>query len=362
MINLYSINCGLAFAPYLLESLTAFLDEEAEVSRVVRHSGSGLIIRSAGEIVLRYRNREASFGTRDLAHYLAAIGFRAEAYDILRMSDEVVMANIGDNILLSHPQSELWLDLESVSRLLAAFRDAPVTAGQVEGLPEWLNASLGAERLLLSDQRNGRWVLLGSDHIAELERRAPLLDSPDKESRRKRPPTLTLKGVTIHLQTAGRLASALDTFSETGEVTPFEEIAPEFRLVAARATEGLEIKDSDKRAAFTAREARKWAAIIRSELSKLNVSEIVRGKMKTVFADGENGRWVLQWGDEVFVPDQMISSISAAGKNEPVETDGWPDDWPRLRRTDEFLLLLDKTTGACVALTDDEADYLTNAV
>ena len=60
MINIFPINCSLAFAPYLLESLSSFMDEGREVSRVVRQGGSGLIIRSEGEMTLRYRNRETA--------------------------------------------------------------------------------------------------------------------------------------------------------------------------------------------------------------------------------------------------------------------------------------------------------------
>ena len=358
MINILSINCSLAFAPYLLESVSSFLDEGREVSRVVHQGGSGLIIRSEGEIKLRYRNRETAIGGKDMDHYRASIGFRSEFYDVLKMPSEVVIASVADSLLLSHSQSELWLDAETISRLIEDFRNEAIAEDEARRLPEWLSLSPGGGQLLLSDQRSGRWVLLGSDHIEEFERRMPMLESSNEPARSSSPPTLSLKGITIHLQSAARLARTLETFAETQQVEPFEETAPEFRLVVSRGSQGLEISDSSNRAGITVREARKWAAIISNELAQLNVSELTRGRMKTVFADGGDGRWVLQWGDEVLVPDDMISRLPSIKGYDGESSPGWPI----VKRDGELLLLLSQSDSSCVALTSDEEEYLIRAV
>ena len=352
MINLFSIKCSLAFAPYLAESVSAFSDGGADVSRVVRQGGSGLVVRSDERIMLRYRNHETALARMDLGHYRATIDFRSEFYDVLRMSDEVVIANVERSLLLSHPQSELWLDAEVVSHLIAAFCKRRVAEDEAQVLPDWLSISEGGERLLLSDQRNGRWVLLAREHIDEFERRLPSLKEAATAARTPDLPRLSIKGVSVHLQSAARVAQTLAHFAETQEVDPFEEVAPEFKLEVRRAVEGLEIRDGHNRASINAREARKWASIIKSELARLNVSETLRGRIKTVFADGEGGRWILQWGDEVFVPDGLISHIaSRAG-------DFSASDWPQVKRTSEFFLLLSGPSGACVALTSDEMNNL----
>ena len=86
----------------------------------------------------------------------------------------MIVANVGSDLLLSHPQSELWLKAEHISSMLAALDNTSIAATETN-LPDWLNISTGAGQLLISDQRNGRWVLLGADHIKELERRLSLL-------------------------------------------------------------------------------------------------------------------------------------------------------------------------------------------
>jgi hypothetical protein len=96
---------------------------------------------------------------------------RCEFHDILRMPDEVVMANVGRELLLSHPQSDLWLTEQHVAELVLAFRSNKGNVESSASLPDWLIVSTGAGRLMLSDQRNGRWVLLGDDHVSEFERR-----------------------------------------------------------------------------------------------------------------------------------------------------------------------------------------------
>src|SRR5438552_3035295 len=163
MINILSIRCGLAFAPYLAESAMEFLREGGLASRVVRKGGSGLIIRSDGDVVIRHQNRQATLSREDAMHYFATIQFRCEVYDVLRMQDEVVLANVGNEVLLSHPQSDLWLGSDCIATLASAFSSESSSKGDEirVGLPAWLSVSTGGGRLLLSDQRTARWVLLG---------------------------------------------------------------------------------------------------------------------------------------------------------------------------------------------------------
>ena len=191
----------MSFAPYLSESIAEFVSKGAVVPRVVRQGGSGLILRSDGDIVLRHQNRQASFGREEAQHYHATINFRTEFYDVVRVSDEVVMANVGDEILLSHPQSDLWLGPQTVGALLAVFSsDQGVIPNGAPNLPDWLTVSKGGGRLLISDGRNGRWVLLGEDHIGELAHRLDSLDVPCSTVARPAPPTISLKDMTVHLQ------------------------------------------------------------------------------------------------------------------------------------------------------------------
>jgi hypothetical protein len=130
------------------------------------------------------------------------------------------------------------------------------------------------------------------------------LNLSDEPVARPEPPIISIKGVVVHLQSAFRLADALERFADTGEVSAFEELAPAFQLTVSKATEGIEMRDSANRVGLTSREARKWAAIVRDELARVNAEYRERGSVRTVFADVQRGRWVLQWGDEVFVPAQ----------------------------------------------------------
>ncbi|HKS41657.1 MAG TPA: hypothetical protein VJX74_13675 [Blastocatellia bacterium] len=345
MINILSIRCGLAFAPYLSESLSVFLRDGRFASRVIRQGGSGLITRSDAEMMLRYQHSESALGAEEARHYSATVSCRKDFYDIARMQDEVVVANVGSELLLSHPQSELWLKAEHISSMLAAF-DGASTAAAETGLPDWLNISTGAGQLLISDQRNGRWVLLGADHIKELERRLSLLTDFQPSSRQPKPPTISVKGIAVHLQSAMTLVAALEAFAETGQVAPYEESTPVYRLTVSKATEGMEIRDSEQRAGLNAREARKWAAIIRSELDRAGAAQIERGRIRTVIARGEQGRWALQWGDEVFVPNESLARLDA------------DTDELKIDRIGEMVLILTRATGACVALTDMEVNQL----
>lgn len=355
MINILSIRCSLAFAPYLSASVAEFLKEGAITSRVVRQGGGGLIVRSDDNVVLRHQNRQASFGREEAAHYFATVQFRSEFYDVARMQDEVVLANAGNELLLSHPQSELWLDTTAVSALVEVFSSESSAKADVSrsGLREWLTVSTGGGRLLISDRRTGRWVLLGRDHMGELERRLEALRVAPAALSAPAPPTISLKGLTVHLQSAFKLAATLEEFASTGSIEPFEEITPLYSLTASRSVEGIDLRNSDKRIALTLREARKWADIISGELDSLSARQIERGGIRTVCAGTEAGRWILQWGDEVFVPSELLSQLSSSPGTFGIGTEG-----PMVKRLDEFLLLLSPETGACVALTDAESRHL----
>ena len=76
MINILSIRCGLAFAPYLSESLSAFLRDGQFASRVVRQGGSGLITRSDSEMMLRYQHSESALGAEEARHYAATVSIQ----------------------------------------------------------------------------------------------------------------------------------------------------------------------------------------------------------------------------------------------------------------------------------------------
>jgi hypothetical protein len=356
MINILSIRCSLAFAPYLAVSAAEFLSDGVIASRVVRQGGRGLILRSDGNLVLRHEHRQASIGAEEARHYSAIVQFRCELYDVSRMQDEVVLANVGDEMLLSDPQAEMWLKSETVAALVLAFTsDSSAKAGaSLSGFPEWLKVSTGGASLLLSDQRTGRWVLLGEDHMRDLERRLASLRCSGGAVARPAPPTIPLKGLTVHLQSALKLAGTLEEFANSGRVTPFEEVTPIYSLKASASTEGIELRDSDNRIALTAREARKWTGIIGTELHRLNVRQVERGGIRTVFARIEDGRWILQWGDEVFVPNTALARVPAA----PSATLSGATGHPIAKRIGEFLLLLSPATGACVALTDSESRHL----
>ncbi|MEK6322677.1 MAG: hypothetical protein AABN33_13455 [Acidobacteriota bacterium] len=359
MINIFSIRCSLAFAPYLAESAAEFLREGGLASRVVRQGGSGLIVRSDGDVVLRHQNRQASFGREEATHYFATVQFRCEFYDVLRMQDEVVLANAGNELLLSHPQSDLWLGSQAIAAFVDAFSSESSAKAEesLSGLPEWLSVSTGGERLLISDQRTGRWVLLSHDHIHELERRLEALGAPALAVPRPEPPTISLKGLKVHLQSAFKLAATLEDFADTGNVAPFEEITPIYSLTASRSTEGIELRDSDKRVALTRREVRIWASIIRGELDRLNATQVERGRIRTVFAGTGDGRWILQWGDEVLVSNVELFQLLPFSNS----TQSGAMASPRIKHAGEFLLVLCPETGACVALTDSESRYVHEA-
>jgi hypothetical protein len=266
------------------------------------------------------------------------------------MQDEVVLANVGSELLLSHPQSEMWLGSETVSALVDDFvgnADKP-SQPLVSALPEWLSVSTSAGSLLLSDQRTGRWVLLGEDHLREFQRRLESLKGAVGTGIGPAPPTIPVKGVPVHLQSAFRLVAALLDFENRGDFAPFEEITPAYLLKVTRSNEGIELSDSNTRVGLTAREAHKWSGIIRAELDRLGARSVERGGIRTVFSNSEDGRWVLQWGDEVYVPRSVLSRLSSQDRVADVAKD---HPWARFG---EFLVLLEPATGGCVALTEAE--------
>jgi hypothetical protein len=353
-INILSIGCGLAFEPYLELSLSEFL-ADATVSRVVRQGGSGLIVRSDGDLVLRHEHRQSSLGKNETQHYSATLQVRREFYDVSRMQDEVVLANFGKELLLSHPQSEMWLGRESVAALVEMYgRNTHQSAeAPVSSVPDWLTVSTGGERLLLSDQRTGRWVLLGEDHITELARRLDSLELGMEVTVGPAPPTIQVKGLSVHLQSAFKLAAALLDFGNSEDFAAFEEITPAYWLKASRSSEGIELADSNTRIGLTAREARKWQGIIREELCRLRASQVERGGVRTVVAHDEDGSWVLQWGDEVYVPKSVLSRLSSQNGVQDAA-----NGYPRATQVGEFLVLLNPVSGASVALTEDELGSL----
>jgi hypothetical protein len=350
MINLLSIRCGLAFAPYFLEGAETFLKTGEAISRVCRQAANGFIIRSEESLLLRHQNREASLDGGDTKHFVSTVALRAAFYDVARTSDEVVFASVGGSLLLSHPQSEMWIEAITIPSLLAAF-NGRINATD-KAVPEWLNISGGDGRLLLSDQRSGRWVLLGADHFAEFERRYEVLKSSVEFQKSIKPPTISLKGLRLHLQSAFKLAKTFEEFAETGEFSPFEEFTPVYQLIVNRATEGMKISDSNLIVAVTAKEARKWVDIINVEIEKYQAIQIERGSIRTVRANTGQGLWIMQWGDEVFISEDELNQIKAF---QGVEIQS---ERLVIKHDRNFLLVLEKSNGNCLALTEDELNRI----
>jgi hypothetical protein len=347
VINILSLNCSLAFAPYLLDAFSEF-QAGTVTPRSVRQGGSGLIIRGDEGLVLVHQNRTVTLNSAEVAHYQATGEFRAEFYDVARTSGEVMLATVNEHLLLSHPQSAMWLRNVDVSFLAAEFRKGAGPEITSASPADWLNVSAGASGLLISDQRTGRWVLLGDDQVAELERRLPALAPLPKSDLPPGPPTISVKGVVVHLQSASNLARHLRLFGEGGTVTEFSEQAPKFRLTALPRPDGLELMDAQSRVTVTRKEAPKWVAIIDEQLAALHVDEIDRGNVRTVFADGDGGRWVLQWGDEVFLPTEFTDPRSYRRESATGSL--------ILKRCGEYSVALDRVSGNCIAMTEDELE------
>jgi hypothetical protein len=355
MINILSIRCGLGFAPFLADATDEFLSDGAISPRVVRQGGNGMILRSEESIHVRHQNRESTLDPQAARHYGATIRFRVEFFDVRRAREEIILATVGDEILISFPQSEMWLGRRAVASIIDSFERQAGPAPQGDEFPEWLKISTGGGRLLLSDQRSGRWVLMGEDHVHELARRLGSLRTAPALARRSAPPTIMVKGINIHMQSALKLAQVFEDFAGRGEIAEYEEATPIYLLGVRRATEGLEIRDFDKRVGFTAREARKWGEVLRHEMGKLRAGQVERGSIRTVVIDGEGGRWALQWGDEVFIPEDSIAAIDSSSNG----AIGDARDLA-IKRDEEYLLILEPQTGGSVALTEAELALIAN--
>jgi hypothetical protein len=355
MINIFSLRCSLAFAPYLSVSTAEFLQGGSVASRVVRQGGTGLIVRQAGDLVIRHEGHQVSLGIEDARHYAATIKVRQEFYDVSQMQGEIVQATVADEVLLSHPESEIRLTQNAVGAIVNAFarQSTPSAQDGIVATPDWLSVSAGGGTLLLSDQRTGRWVLLGDDHVRELERRSGHLCQSAMPVPARVPPTITMKGLTVHLQSAFRLVSTLTDFASNESVTAYKEIAPTYSLAVSPSAEGLELKDADNRITLTAREARKWADIIQAQLETLNAQQFERQGIRTVIAGNEEGHWILQWGDEVFVSREsgfLRTTPSQNLKDRSGTLTG--------KRMGDFSVLLSTACGSCVALTGSESECL----
>ena len=351
MINIVSIRCSLAFTPYLEASTADFITHGSIGSRVVRQGGHGLIIRSQGDLVLRHENRQVSLGKEEVTHFATTFQMRREFYDVSIMPNEVVLATIGSEILLSHPQSDIWLSRNTVCALTQAFESA--IDHRPQGLPDWLKMSIGGGTLLLSDERTGRWVLLGEEHLRELDRRLVTMSESTERIVLPKAPTIAVKNLTIHLQSAFKLAAILNDFASSGTLTDYEEETPNYLFKVVASTEGIELSDLDNRVALTAREARKWAGIVLEELKRLNAKLVERKGIRTVFAESGGGKWILQWGDEIFISKQHPLTAVHAATSE-INAIGYLVG----KRIGEYLLLLSPATSDCVALTEAEAKYL----
>ena len=350
MMNILSIRCGVALAPYLLRSLLAFERQESIPSQVYRQAASGLILRQEEDLYVRHEGREAILDDEAARHYLATVLLRSEVYDVVRLSDEVILASIGQNLLLSHPQSEMWVPAGALPGLLGAARGEGESDSTVR--PLWLTVSGGDGRLLLSDQRSGRWVLLGSDHLADIERRLPTLNGIPGRGQTGKPPTFSLKGVTVHLQSAFDMAETLEGFADNGIFEPYEELAPHYSLSVARSVEGLQLADSNLKTAITQKEARKWSSLLRAFVESLNAHKFERGRIRTVIANSEEGWWILQWGDEIILTSESLKAVTDV-------IDVQESERLILKKDRGFYLALESSSGNCVALTKEEIDAVT---
>src|SRR5262249_48643627 len=352
MLNLLSIRCSLAFAPYLYSSLSQFIEDGKSTPEVIRQGGSGLTIRADGALIIRHQDREVKLGALEARHFWATVRLRLEQFEVRRSSAEIVMANTAIGLLLSFPQSEIWLDAPDIECLLRMQSGADAANTRCS-LPDWLIASASEGQLLLSDQRNARWVLLGPDHLQELDSRRTKLESPS-ETVRRRAPRIQVKGLELPLAFCFKVASCLEQFVESRQVERSETALPESSIVIRSSTEGIEFVMSDRRVAFNAREAAKWAAVLRGELAKLNAVIFRRGQIETVLTAEESGRWVIQAGDEVFLPADALSVLSAPRR----EGERAVAAGTVAVGLGEFLLLLNLKTSACVALTGEALSSL----
>src|SRR5215467_11369748 len=96
LINILSLNCSIAFAPYLIDALSALEETRNASSMTVRQGGSGLVLTQGARLGLIHRNRRANLDSNGATHYLATIRLRTSVYDVNLMSEEIVLATVND--------------------------------------------------------------------------------------------------------------------------------------------------------------------------------------------------------------------------------------------------------------------------
>lgn len=364
MINLFSIRCSLAFAPYLERALAEYLESGYSRPLVVRQGGNGLEARVDSpesrppSLIVRHEGREDGLDADSARHYRATIEFRTALFDVRRTSDEVVLAKTADGVLISFPLSQIFLEPEAAGAVVSCFKAGCVAATDALAVPDWLVISASADRLLLSDQRSGRWVLLAEEHIDYLE--DSCRDSNFADARgaiRTRCPGITVKGIEVPLFSAFRVARALEEFVASGKVTALNDVTPDGSIAIANAPEGIELRDTSHRVSLNAREAAKWGSIIRAEIERLKAMEFERGCIRTVVANADEGRRVIQGGDQILAGRGFIDECRKIASAVPDSSRMHCGDLVHQQSNDR-MLLLSKTSGHCVALTEAEVDAL----
>jgi hypothetical protein len=253
----------------------------------------------------------------------------------------------------------LFLEPAVAAAVVESFRAGDAAAANCFAVPDWLVISASGDRILLSDQRNGRWVLLAAEHIDYLESAGS--DSAFVPADRRHPraycPAVTVKGIEVPMISVFRVAEALEGFAATGKLTTMTEVTPDATIGIGPAVEGIELRDSSHRVGLNAREASKWASIIRSEIERLNAAEFERGCIRTVVANSGEGRWLVQGGDHIHAGTSLIDECrrraSAVLEDSPVEEGGL-----FARRSNDRMLILSRATGHCVALAEPEVEAL----
>src|SRR5579862_4699084 len=91
LINILSVRCSLAFAPYLLAASRELFEFGQVQPRVVRHGGYGLVIGGGSALDLKHQHRDAVLGLDEAEHFAATIGFRSDEFGVTRLSGEVVL-------------------------------------------------------------------------------------------------------------------------------------------------------------------------------------------------------------------------------------------------------------------------------
>ncbi|MEW6129251.1 MAG: hypothetical protein AB1757_19580 [Acidobacteriota bacterium] len=354
MVNILSIRCSLAFIPYLLESLNEFIERGEVTPALVKQAASGLMIRADERLSLRYQNQEVGLARSDAIHFRATLELRNNFFAITRTSNEVILAQVDDNLLLSHPQSEIWLDSIAVHNIIAVHKNPKGLSGLP--FPDWLSVSASETTMLLSDGRNGRWVLLGDDHLLEFEKRVAVLRQAKIQYPKRIPPTIQMKGVKIYFQSLQKLILAIKQFSETGDFQPFIESSASYSLFVQKAPEGMKISDNSLVISITQKEARKWIMILEAELDKYQVEEFRRGQIHTLMMKMDDGYWLLQGGDEIFIEATRLSDFLDSNFTQQ------PEHHLVFSKQAEFHLILNKANGNCVALKGEEINRIAEII